>query len=379
MPETILANATLVLPREIRRGSLVLRDGLIAEIDGGTRVGRGATDCEGDIVAPGLVELHTDNLERHIWPRPGVEWPRDVAIIAHDGELASVGITTVFDSLRVGSSPSTGRQHERAYARDLWSAIAALRARGALRIDHRLHLRAEICCETLEPELDAFGPADGVGLVSVMDHTPGARQFRDLAALRRYAALEPGGLAGFEARIAAQQALGAANRDRHAAAAVAAARRSGAAIASHDDTTRDDVALAAALGARIAEFPTTLEAAAAARARGIFVMMGAPNLIRGGSHAGNVAARDLAEVGLLDVLSSDYVPAGLLHGAFALGDLWGDLARGIAAVTATPAAAAGLDDRGVIAPGARADLVRVARPSGVPVVRATWVGGHRVA
>ena len=380
MSDTVLANALLVLPGETFRGSLHLADGVIRAIEPGTAVPAGAVDCAGDLVMPGLVELHTDNLERHIEPRPKVDWPHASAIIAHDAELASVGITTVFDALRVGSVTSKAKGNYGEYARALADEILDLRRQGALRISHFLHLRAEVCSETLVEELDKFGPADAIGIVSLMDHTPGQRQFRDVTKLKDYVMGKHGySLDEFHGHIAAQQALGDRMRDLHEAAAVAAALRYGAVLASHDDTTEDQVAQSARQGAHFAEFPTTVEAARACRAQGIKVMMGAPNLIRGGSHSGNVAAADLAAAGLLDVVSSDYVPSSLLTAALRLGDTWGDIARGVATVTLAPAQAAGLDDRGQLIPGARADVIRVARLGLAAVVRGTWVAGHRVA
>jgi alpha-D-ribose 1-methylphosphonate 5-triphosphate diphosphatase len=213
-----------------------------------------------------------------------------------------------------------------------------------------------------------------------MDHTPGQRQFTDLTQLKRYLR---GKYSMTEAEIAAhigfQQTLGARVRDAHEGAAVAAARRYGATLASHDDTTAEHVARSAAHGVGLAEFPTTRAAAEACRAHGIAVMMGAPNLIRGGSHSGNVAAEELAQAGLIDVLSSDYVPAGLLIGAFALGAILGDTARGIAAASAAPAAAAGLADRGRLVPGLRADVIRIADEGPLPRLRGVWSEGKRVA
>ncbi len=380
MTETILANATLVLPGEVLRGSLKLAGGRIAAIDPGAAVPAGAIDCAGDILAPGLIELHTDNLERHIQPRPRVDWPHAAAIVAHDAELAGVGITTVFDAMRVGSVVTNTKSRYDKYARGLASELLAMRASGALRISHFLHLRAEVCSETLVAELEEFGPEDRVGIVSLMDHTPGQRQFRDVSKLAQYV-MGKHNLTeeDFAQHVANLQRLRDIYGDDHEAAAVAEARRFGAVLASHDDTTAGQVATSAGYGIRLAEFPTTVEAAQACRDHGIAVMMGAPNLIRGGSHSGNVAARDLAEAGLLDILSSDYVPAALLNGALMLADLWGDLARGIATVTAAPAAAAGLADRGRIEPGARADVIRVARAGGTAVVRGSWVQGGRVA
>lgn len=379
MTETILANAMLVLPNEVIHGAIRVQDGQIAAIDAGGSVPQGAIDCEGDLLMPGLIELHTDNLERHIEPRPRVNWPHASAIIAHDAELASVGITTVFDALRVGSVVSNKKANYGEYARLLADEILDLRATGALRISHFLHLRAEVCSETLIDELAKFGPDDRIGIVSLMDHTPGQRQFRDLTQLRAYVCGKHGlSETEFESHVADQVALSQRLGAAHEAAAVTETRRFGAVLASHDDTTAEQVAISARHGAHFAEFPTTVEAARACHDHGIKVMMGAPNLIRGGSHSGNVAAHKLAEADLLDILSSDYVPSALLSAALMLGDLWGDLARGMRTVTSAPAAAVGLQDRGQLTLGARADLIRVARVGGAAALRGTWVQGRRV-
>ena len=284
-----------------------------------------------------------------------------------------MGITTVFDALRVGSVVTSNNAGSGEYARALADEILGLRAQGALRISHFLHLRAEICSQTLPEEMAKFGPRDRIGIVSLMDHTPGERQFRDIGKLRDYVCGKKGlSDAQFLDHVADQQALRARVGELHEATAVAEARRYGAVLASHDDTTAPQVAVSAAHGCHFAEFPTTADAAQACRDHDIRVMMGAPNLIRGGSHSGNVAASDLARADLLDILSSDYVPSSLLSGAMMLGDLWGDLARGIATVTQAPAQAVGLHDRGRLAPGARADVIRVAQISGAAAVRGLW-------
>jgi alpha-D-ribose 1-methylphosphonate 5-triphosphate diphosphatase len=380
MPETLtLANARLILPEGEMTGRLTMRGGEIVEIAGGAEVPGGAVDCGGDIVAPGLVELHTDNLERHIRPRPSAYWPHKPAIVAHDAELAACGITTVFDAIRVGSIEETGVGMPR-YARDLADEILAMRASGALKISHHIHLRAEICSTTLVEELGEFGPADRIGILSLMDHTPGQRQFADIG---QYATYMKGkhGLSEevFQDHLAARKTLGERVRVAHEAAAVEAAQRLGAVLASHDDTTFAHVARSAAHGIALAEFPTTEEAARACRQHGIAVMMGAPNLVRGGSHSGNVSAGGLAEAGLLDIVSSDYVPSALLYAAVLLGGLWGDLPRAMATVSAAPARAAGLVDRGMLAEGMRADVIRVRLLDGVPVLRGVWAAGARVA
>src|SRR5690606_27742741 len=294
MTRTILANARLILPETVTQGALVLKDGLIAAIQPGDALPDGALDMGGDYLAPGMVELHPGNRERHLRSGPGVNCPPAGAILAHDAELAGCGITTVFDAMRVGSIPNEGADGDYdKYARELAHELAALRARGVLRISHFLHLRAEICSQTLLAELDEFGRPDRVGIISLMDHTPGQRQFRDIGKLAQYVQgkykLSD---AEFAEHVARLRALRDRFGDRHEAAAVEIAHRLGAVLASHDDTTAEHVALSAGHGVRLAEFPTTPEAAAACRDHGIMVMMGAPNLIRGGSHSGNVSAAE---------------------------------------------------------------------------------------
>ncbi|MEM6727371.1 MAG: alpha-D-ribose 1-methylphosphonate 5-triphosphate diphosphatase [Pseudomonadota bacterium] len=377
--EICLANARIVLVDRVVRGAVHVAGGKISAISEGASIPRGALDLGGDVLMPGLVELHTDNLEHHLEPRPKAKMPHLGAILAHDGEMASVGITTVYDALRVGSS-DTGENRTTRYARQVAREILELSAQDALRARHLIHLRAEICSETLIEELSEFGPGDRVGLVSMMDHTPGQRQFRDLAKFRIYNSAKHGfDEARFAELVRQRQELGQKRRAAHKTAILEAATRLGAPLASHDDTSAAHVAASAASGVQLAEFPTTLEAAQACRDAGIAIMMGAPNLIRGGSHAGNVSAEALAREGSLDIMSSDYVPSLLLASAFRLAALWGDLPRGVATVTAAPARAAGLDDRGEIAQGRLADLVRVRDLVGTPVIRAVWRGGERIA
>ena len=374
-----LSNATLVLHEKLLTGYLTIENGLVSEIGEGTRVPPGAIDCQGDYLIPGLVELHTDNLERHMEPRPDVDWPHLAALVAHDGELASTGITTVFDALRVGSMSNTKTNYD-PYARSLADVLLQARSEDVFKISHFLHLRAEICSETLLEEMTLFGADDRVGIVSLMDHTPGQRQFRDLTALRVYLTkkrnLDDQEFVDHVNRLKTLQQL---NGIKHEAGAVTEARRYGAVLASHDDTTPEQVETSKANGVQFAEFPTTRIAAQACRENGIAVMMGAPNIIRGASHSGNVSACELAEANLLDIVSSDYVPSALLLSAFRLAEIWQDLPRAIACVTSNPAKAAGLNDRGKLETGYRGDVVRVALNNSTPLLRGSWSHGCRVA
>lgn len=378
--EVVLTNANLLIGDDVFNGSLRMENGLITDIDtSGTSVT--GIDCEGDFLSPGLVELHTDNLERHLQPRPGAHWPHQAAVISHDAELASVGITTVFDALRVGSLPSEGKRGGYSkYAREVATNIGEMRAQNMLRINHLLHLRAEICSETLIEEIEEFGAEDQVGIVSLMDHTPGQRQFRDADKLAEY-------LRGkhsmtdeeIEAHFDRLKKLQSENGKRHNDAASKKGREMGAILASHDDTTQSDVLASVEIGVGVAEFPTTLEAARACRTHGIGVMMGAPNLLRGGSHSGNVAAHELVEHDLLDIFSSDYAPSSLLAASVRLGLECGNMAKGLAKATSAPAKAAGLTDRGELAIGQRADILRFKVVNTLPMTNGLWVSGNRVA
>ncbi len=374
--EVVFANARLVLRDEVVLGSVQTRKAQIVSIDTGVSVPTGAIDIEGEFLAPGLIELHTDNLERHMTPRPGVKWPLDAAVIAHDAELASVGVTTVFDALRVGSIPSAKGKYDK-YARNVADRILMLRGARHLRISHYLHLRAEIVSEALLEELSEFRSEERIGIVSLMDHTPGQRQFRDISKYEEYLSGKHGmSQTDMDAYFADLKALSARVGPVHEPGAVRIAKELGATLASHDDTTESDVATSLAHGARLAEFPTTMEAARASHQAGIAVIMGAPNLLRGGSHSGNVAAADLVEAGVLDILSSDYAPSSLLMAAVKMGLESGNMATGLHTVTAAPAKAVGMADRGVIEIGKRADLIQFGVAGDLPVVRATWTQGH---
>ena len=377
--QTIFANATLILDDEVVRGSVRLKDGIIAGIDSGNSVPSGALDLEGDYLSPGLVELHTDNLERHLAPRPSVDWPYRAAILAHDRELAGTGITTVFDAIRVGSIISGASKRYGKYARQMTDEILSMRKKGLLRISHYIHLRAEICSETLAEEFAEFSPEDRIGIVSMMDHTPGQRQFADLKKFETYTRGKYSfGDQEYSDYVDFLYGLQSQFGESHEAATVFAAKRLGATLASHDDTTADQVVTSQGHGVTMAEFPTTIEAADACHVHGIATIMGAPNLIRGGSHSGNVAAAELAKLDRLDILSSDYVPSGLLMAAVQLGDIWGDLSRGIATVTKRPAEAVGLNDRGSLRIGQKADVIRFSVMDGTPVLQETWSAGFRV-
>ena len=379
MSDLVLANARIVTADETFAGSLRAVDGRIVATERGSGVPHGALDACGDYVLPGLVELHTDVLERHAFPRPGVRWPEDAAVVAYDSQLAAAGITTTFDSLSIGYVIDS-RQRPRD-PRPLADAIAACQHHGRLRAEHFLHVRCEIATDGVLEDFARLADDPLLRLVSIMDHTPGQRQYVSVDKFREYYAGKYGlGQPEVTALIEARLADHARNAEPHRAAITRQCQARRLTLISHDDATIAHVEAAAKGGSAIAEFPTTLEAAHAARAYGLAILAGAPNLVCGRSHSGNIAAADLAAQGLLDILSSDYVPASLLHGAWLLHVRHGlSLPAAIRTVTATPAAAAGLHDRGALTPGCRADFVRVRAHGDLPVLDGVWRQGRRIA
>lgn len=378
MAVTSFRNARIVLADEVIDGSLAMSDGIITALDSGA--GSTGEDLGGDVLIPGLVELHTDHLETHYRPRPGVFWDAMAALHAHDVQIAGSGVTTVFDAVRIGSDldlPSMGEHVE-----VLLDAVGAGRDGGWLRAEHLVHLRCELPSHDALEHFERFAALPAVRMASLMDHTPGQRQFQSLDAYRMFYKDKMGRTPEeLEAYLAARQAEHERYSGPNRRAIVARAHELGLVLASHDDATLIHVEEGATDGVAIAEFPTTLEAAAAAHDAGLAILMGAPNVVRGKSHSGNISATDLVRAGLLDILSSDYVPYALLQAAFLLPQRVAGLTlpAALATVTSNPARAAGLNDRGEIAIGKRADLVRVKVINGLPIVRGVWRQGERVS
>ncbi|MCL8385073.1 alpha-D-ribose 1-methylphosphonate 5-triphosphate diphosphatase [Xanthobacter aminoxidans] len=375
----VFANARLVLADEIVSGHVSVTDGVISAIGSGV-VPAGAEDMEGDYLLPGLVELHTDHVEGHLAPRPKVRWNPLAAMLAHDAQIAASGITTVFDSLRVWpDKKAVGMDGD---APLLIAALEAARAADALRADHFIHLRCEVPTDTVVQDAEAILKKTPVHLISLMDHTPGQRQFATIDQFRSYY-MKKSGISAEEMDVIVSSRLDFHERyaRENRAGLVALAHAHRCVVASHDDGTPEHVAEAVGDGVAIAEFPTTEEAARLSHEAGIRVLMGAPNLVRGGSHTGNVSAESLARGGRLDILSSDYVPSSLLWAAFDLTRRVPSiqLPEAVRMITKTPAEVAGLADRGEITAGRRADLVRVALAGEMPVVKGVWREGRRVA
>ncbi|PSH62161.1 alpha-D-ribose 1-methylphosphonate 5-triphosphate diphosphatase [Phyllobacterium sophorae] len=374
-----ISNARIVCEHHVADAGLTIRDGLIHSFERDGSPKAEAIDLEGDFLLPGLIDLHTDNVEHFMQPRPSVQWPSSLAaVLAHDWQLLGSGITTVLDALALGDYDSGGART--AMLNEAIDGLSRARAAGLLRTDHYFHFRCELSDPALLSIVERHIDNPGLRLVSMMDHTPGQRQWHNLTLYREFRRKK-------NARVWTEEEFAhyITERREHQQQYVPPGRSTighlcrerDIRIASHDDTTAADVDESFTDGITISEFPTTVEAARRARERGMKIVMGSPNIILGGSHSGNVSAMELADQGLLDVLTSDYVPGSLLHAAFALSAEGFDLPEAIAMVTKNPADLIGFTDRGRIAPRMRADLIRVRLIEGVPVIRNIWVAGRQ--
>lgn len=377
--ETIFTNARIVTGDDIIRGSIAVDNGIITDIDCTLSRGANTIDLNGDLLLPGLIEIHTDNLEKNIQPRPGVIWPSMLAsALAHDAQIAGAGITTVYDAIAVGGLRESSLRSQ--IFDDSVGALGHGKKHSLFKADHYLHLRCEVSDEQMEKNLLAHIDNPLVKLVSIMDHTPGQRQWSDLDKWRLYHRDKRWTEDEAEAVIIERQSMQSRYAESHRRLVVDLARQRGIPLASHDDTSVDDVRQSVADGIDISEFPTTSEAAQEARKLDMATIMGAPNAVRGSSHSGNVSAEMLAKADLLDGLSSDYVPASLLQAAFILAaKLDRHLPRTIALVSSNIADMLGMTDRGELAPGKRADIVQVAVVDEIPVIKKVFRQGRQIS
>jgi alpha-D-ribose 1-methylphosphonate 5-triphosphate diphosphatase len=374
--ETIFTNAVLVLPDSTLQGTIVLHDARIADVQSGRSSTPSAQDLDGDFLIAGIVDTHTDNLERQVQPRALARWPSRSAMVAHDAQCAGAGVTTVLDALCLGD---LGFDKERIRTfRDGVVDLDALADADLLKAEHFLHLRCEVPAHDMLSLFDTVADHARVRMVSLMDHSPGVGQYANLdfyRALRRRGGLDDEFI---ERRIVELQTQRTHTRLPNRRALLDRVAGRGIMLASHDDRTAEEIAENAADGITISEFPVTMIAAQAAKSAGMQVIAGAPNIVRGGSHSGNVSAADLLEVGAVDAFASDYVPNSLVEAAFQCAQRIG-LPAAVALITDRPARLAGLPDRGRLVRGQRADMVRVRVHDGLPVVRQVWRAGERVA
>jgi alpha-D-ribose 1-methylphosphonate 5-triphosphate diphosphatase len=375
----LLKNLQIVLPdRLIERGTIRIEGTQIVDVEEGDppRQADRTVDGRGLIAIPGVIDIHCDMLEREIEPRPGAFFPLDIAVHELDKRHAAAGITTAYAALSFWDHDKADSVRSAEMVHQVIRVVNQLRAE--LLTDLRIHARFEVSTPQVTPRLIELLEADQIQMVSLMDHTPGQGQYRDIEHYIKFIARWRGVSANqIEAELVERLAQAGELFERWAiardVAALVAAR--GLPIASHDDDTLEKVDLVASMGAQIAEFPVTLEAAEEARRRGMYVAMGAPNALRGLSHSGNLSASEAIAAGLVDILAADYHPATLVQAAFALVDRGiVDLPTAISLISSGPARSLGIADRGSIAVNQHADLVLIETGT-PPRIRATIRNG----
>ena len=368
-----LENARIVTPEGVRRGALTIGDGRIVALDADAPRGAVRLDLGGDLLLPGLIDLHGDAIEKEVEPRPNAFFPLPVALDAIDRRMAAAGVTTAFHGISFAEGELGVR--DVAFAETLARALHGFSGV----VDHRVHVRYELTDAGSEARVTRLIEDGVASLLSFMDHTPGQGQFKNAAAygayLSRVYAKDEGDIRD---RITAKQAE-AGNLAARVRRLAARARPRGVALAGHDDEGAERVAFMAGVGASISEFPLDLATARAARAAGLVTLFGAPNVLRGRSQSGALSARDAIAAGVAGALCSDYAPQAMLP---ALGVLTGAMGLGwpeaLDLMAGAAARAAGLADRGEIGLGKRADLIRARDPGGSLSVAAVWVAGAQV-
>ncbi|HEY3109012.1 MAG TPA: alpha-D-ribose 1-methylphosphonate 5-triphosphate diphosphatase [Chloroflexota bacterium] len=378
--DLLIRRARAVLPDRVLPGADVLvRGGTIAAVAPSPldEYGPAILDAAGQWLLPGLIDVHCDAIEKEAQPRPGVRLPFEVALRELDRKLALCGITTMFHGVSFGAGEGV---RDNRTAAELVRAIAAF-GEGDTLVRHRAHLRFELSnWSALDLVADLLDEG-AVGLLSFMDHTPGQGQYRDPARFREY--VRKTFWVGEEEidRIVQEKHEGRSRvGEAHVRALADRASAAGVPLAGHDPDSAAAIDLAVERGVGLVEFPIGLEVAMRATERGLRVCVGAPNVLRGRSHDGNLSARDAIAAGAADVLCSDYYPAGLLAAVFALvGDCVLDAPAAVAMATSSAAAVVGLEGfAGAIRTGRRADLLLVSTAGGYPAVEATIVGGEVV-
>jgi len=358
-----LPKARVVTPQAVlSNGRVVVEDDRIVAVDGGERT-NGSPEGAERLVLPGFVDLHGDDIERHIFPRTDARVDLDRAVLTCDRANVAAGITTKYHAVAFETVPEENRTVE--LATEILEAVATAAEPLA---EHRVNARCEVGDPTAVDAVTGIIDRDVVGLVSLMNHVSGKGQFRDDGAFRRRYA-DDGARRLAECRRSVDPA------DDRTASVIDAARDAGVPVASHDDEDPRSVVSRYRQGVDICEYPTTIEAARCASRLGMVTAMGAPNLVRGGSLWGNLSAREAIEAGVVSALCTDYHPPSLLAAVFADPDE--RLPDRVARVTKRPADAVGLTDRGRIEVGARADLI-VVDPSPTPTVERALVAGEEV-
>jgi alpha-D-ribose 1-methylphosphonate 5-triphosphate diphosphatase len=363
-----VVSGRVVTPERVIEGGVRVEGDRIVDIGAVDDDADTVIEADGRLVIPGLIDLHGDDIEGHLHPRSGARMAVPMALASADRANISAGITTKFHAISFELDEEADRSPELATL--LTDAITTT---GDLLADHRLHARCEVSQKRcVDAVLEVVGEGDA-DLVSVMSHIPGKGQFQDTETFKQYyenAADHT--VEEAEAMIERRTDVSMATLRERVDRVVEAAHDAGAVTASHDDENPEEVERLADSGVDITEYPITLETAERAAEVGMTTAMGAPNLVRGESQWGNLSTADAINAGVVDALVADYHPPSLLAAAFV--DTGESLAERVNRVSANPAEAVGLDDRGRLEVGARADLLVVDRDPTPTVARALVAG-----
>ena len=367
-----LKNFTVVGPEKVITGaSLRIEGGIIAEIV--PRVVPSGVDGTGLFLCPGFIDMHGDMIEFEVEPRAGVDFPKRPAIAHLDSRMAACGFTTAYAAISFCTNSFRGERRSREHSEAI--------IRASCGIDHRIHARFDIDFPEAEEVLSDLLAAGLVDLVSLMDHTPGQGQYRDLERHIAKIALQKNithEAAQRHVMDKVERAGPEADRWSRLQQFAALSRKAAIKLASHDDDTVRKVSMMMTFGSVISEFPITIDVARAATEHGMFVAMGAPNAMRGQSYSGNLSAREAHAAGFLHILAADYHPASMLPAILALAENDADgLCGAVRLASTNPAKALGLNDRGSLLPGNQADIAILDLRSN-PRVVATLVRGRCV-
>ncbi len=371
-----LTGAKIVLREEVLEdASLLIEDGLISAINPESVRGIDEINLRGKYLLPGLIDLHCDALEKEIEPRAGVFFPLPFAIAQADKRNAMAGITTPFHALSFADEELGVRNNN--IAAEIARMVHTLHENTL--VDNRVHCRYEITDPTGLEILLQLMDKGFINLLSLMDHTPGQGQFKDLAAYQDFFASNYSRSAEEVMKIAEQKLANGDQAQYRIEALATKARNHAIPLASHDDDCISRVEIMNAVGVTLSEFPINLETAQAAQHVGMHTIFGAPNLLRGKSQSGSMKALEAIEANVATCLCGDYSPGSLLPAIFKLPEISDlNLWEATRLVTDNPAQAIGLDDRGTITTGKRADLVIVTMVGNLPQASCTFAAGKPV-
>lgn len=378
-----IINGKIVLEKEILEHHVVLIDQQVIVDIIPEEEFQGAQDvynAYGGYVTPGFIDIHSDHIESMAAPRPSSVMDMELAVYEFEKECCTHGITTMFHSVSIWEGVGASVMRKPEHVKKLADIIEKSHSQLHL-IHHRFHMRFEIDNLAQFPLMMEYLKENRVHLISFMDHTPGQGQYRNIEIYKNYVRSKKN-MAEEEVEEEVKRRMGTEKLALSSIEEAAnLAKKQGISIASHDDDTVEKLDIVKSFGATISEFPITLEVAAEAKKRGMYTVVGAPNILLGGSHSGNMSAADAIVAGVADILCSDYYPASLLHSIFMMEKQGQRIEDMVAKVTIHPARATGIDHIvGSIERGKKADLLIIRKlPNDLPAITDVFVDGTCIA